>query len=69
LCRVAADGVNFRSSPSILLSRETETLTNYSTLADADDEYGYKNRSLFSTPSISSFKGVQYATGFVEASC
>jgi len=42
LCRVAADGVNFRSSPSILLSRETETLTNYSTFADADDEYGYQ---------------------------
>jgi hypothetical protein len=42
LCRVAADGVNFRSPPSILLSRETETLTNCSTFADADDEYGYQ---------------------------
>jgi len=42
LRRVAADGVNFRSSPSILLSRETETLANYSTFADADDEYGYQ---------------------------
>jgi len=29
-----------------------------------------KNRSLFSTPSISSFKGVQCVTGFVtEVSC
>jgi hypothetical protein len=29
-----------------------------------------KNRSLFSTPSISSFKGVQYVIGFVaKVSC
>jgi hypothetical protein len=42
LCSVAADGVNFRSSPSILLSRETETLTNCNTFADSDGEYGYQ---------------------------
>jgi hypothetical protein len=48
LCRVAADGVNFRSPPSILLSRETEALTNYSTFADADNEYGYQKYVSFS---------------------
>lgn len=42
LCGIAADGVNFRYSPSILLSGEAETLTNCSTFADADGEYGYQ---------------------------